>query len=170
MSISIRAFIPSDEPRLQECCRTGYSVAFGEVSEFFKPRAHEILEDHLIGRGLVDIEKGLSERLEGIGWTAESDGVIAGYAQGHMRRERIPELSNLFVHADYQRYGIASRLMDQAEDWARTLGGNKMYLKSSHLLVGAHKFYMRRGYVFTGSFRLPDEFAEITMLEFERTL
>ena len=170
MSISIRAFIPADEPMLQECSRAGYSAAFAELPETFRPRAHEILENYLIGRGLTGMEKGLSARLEGTGWTAESDGAVAGYAESYMHDDGIPELAKIFVHSDYQRYGIASRLMNKAEDWARGFGSKKMYLTSSHLNVGAHKFYQRRGYVITGTFRLPDELADITMLEFERTL
>ena len=87
-----------------------------------------------------------------------------------MHDDGVAEVVRLFVHPEIQRMGIASRLMDEAEQWARELGSTQMYLESAHPLIGAHHFYLRRGYSLAGSHRLAGDSAEVTMLEFERPL
>ena len=170
MSVSIRQFRPADEPFIQECCRAAYSAVFAEVSDDWRPKAHKILENNIIGRGLSNIAENLAERRNGIAWVAETDGNIAGWADAYQHDDDVSEVVRLFVHPEYQRRGIAARLMDESENWARNLGSTTMYLESAHPLIGAHQFYLHRGYLLTGSHRLSGDSAEVTMLEFERTL
>ena len=76
MGLLVREFKPSDESDVQECCRAAYSAVFDEVSDDWKPKAHHILEQNIIGRGLSDIADGLSRRREGVGWVADADGEV----------------------------------------------------------------------------------------------
>lgn len=68
-----------------------------------------------------------------------SDGTISGFisvcSDGYINR--------LYTHSKYQNMGIASRLLEEAEKWALSMGLDSFYLDAS---ITARKFYINRGF------------------------
>ena len=67
------------------------------------------------------------------------DGVMAGFISvspdGYINR--------LYTHSKYQNMGIASRLLEEAEKWAVSMGLDSFYLDAS---LTARNFYINRGF------------------------
>ncbi|MBR1968894.1 MAG: GNAT family N-acetyltransferase [Clostridia bacterium] len=85
-------------------------------------------------------EKKFSESLYGcFNRVMICDGVISGFisvsSDGYINR--------LYTHSKYQNMGIASRLLEEAEKWALSMGLDSFYLDAS---ITARKFYINRGF------------------------
>jgi len=78
-------------------------------------------------------------------------------------------VSNIFVIPDARRQGVATRLMDTVEEWARSWGAETVRLQSNHALREAHALYLKRGYVLVGTTELELR-PEMTMLQFRKDL
>lgn len=84
---------------------------------------------------------------------AEEDGAIAGFVIVQMERwdtERVAYIMTLDVAPDHRRRGLASQLMQRAEEAAREAGVDSLAL---HVWVeneGALRFYERMGYMRAG--------------------
>ena len=52
----------------------------------------------------------------------------------------------LAVREPYRRFGIATKLLTAAEDWARVLDVKEIRLNSGITRLGAHEFYRRNGF------------------------
>lgn len=61
--------------------------------------------------------------------------------------EDVYECKRLYVRPGYRGLGIAGKLMDHAEDWARAKSVKEVYLDSHDGLKAALAFYRKRGYV-----------------------
>jgi putative acetyltransferase len=66
------------------------------------------------------------------------------------------ELLKLYVAADQRRQGLARRLTDLAEDWARGRGAAAIELWSDTRFIQSHAFYRARGYAQDVERRLQD--------------
>jgi len=71
-------------------------------------------------------------------WVAEIDGVFVGFAD----LERDGHLDRMFVHAEYQRRGIASALLRRVEAAAKDSNLARLY---SEVSITARPFFERRG-------------------------
>lgn len=72
-------------------------------------------------------------------WVAEFDGVPVGFVD----LEPDGHIDMLFVHADYQRRGIASVLLGQVEETAHDQGLTRLHTEAS---ITARPFFERRGF------------------------
>jgi putative acetyltransferase len=77
-------------------------------------------------------------------YVAELDEVMIGYV--HWNPET-SELCSSFVHPDYARQGVGTRLMDIAEKDALSMGRNEMWLMAS---LTAVPFYFAMGWKSVG--------------------
>ena len=73
------------------------------------------------------------------GWVAEIDGALAGFSD----LEPDGHLGMMYVHPDYQGCGVASALLAQIEETARTGGLGRLYTEAS---ITARSFFERRGF------------------------
>lgn len=60
--------------------------------------------------------------------------------------EKIIELKRMYVDKDYRNMGIASRLLEHAEDWSRNNGYKQIILSTSAYQREAVNFYKKKGY------------------------
>ena len=80
--------------------------------------------------------------------------VLDGNAAGFVHAEQYdvlyyPTMINILglaVSGEYRRLGIATKLMDAVEGWARESGVWEIRLNSGMTRKGAHEFYRRNGF------------------------
>jgi putative acetyltransferase len=72
-------------------------------------------------------------------WIAQVDGVPAGFSD----LEPDGHLDMMFVHADYQRIGVASALLCKVETVAKERGLSRLY---SEVSITARPFFELRGF------------------------
>ncbi len=96
----------------------------------------------------VDGVRGLAAKGQFI--LAEDDAGLAGCVYVEPRGERA-YLGLLSVDPSRQRSGIGSRLVDAAEDHCRQAGCHFVDLKIVNLRVELPPYYLRRGYLQTGT-------------------
>ncbi|WP_246152711.1 GNAT family N-acetyltransferase [Sphingomonas montanisoli] len=78
------------------------------------------------------------------------DGVLLGTVWIEPAGEGAWYLGLLTVQPDLQAGGIGRRLLEGAEDMARSLGGGRMRMTVVHIRDTLIAWYHRRGYVLTG--------------------
>lgn len=131
MTILIRRYKPSDLDALIDLFR-------GSVRRIAR---RDYTEEQVIAWAPDDIDREARAKRHSSKptWVAEIDGVFAGYAalepNGH--------LDCLYVHADYQRIGVASTLLCQLEASAKEQGLTWLY---SEVSITARPFFERRGF------------------------
>jgi GNAT superfamily N-acetyltransferase len=84
---------------------------------------------------------------------AEPDGRWVGTMSGYVDESAgRPWLVAVYVAPDHRgrSHGVADALLDGIEDWARGHGHPQLWLEVHEDNPGAHRFYLRRGYEFTG--------------------
>jgi GNAT superfamily N-acetyltransferase len=97
------------------------------------------------------------ERAGGAGWVAERGGWIVGcVGVAPSRTSGNWEILKLYVAADQRRQGIARKLMDLAEGWARSRGARAIELWTDTRFTEAHAFYRALGYAQEGWRQLQD--------------
>jgi GNAT superfamily N-acetyltransferase len=82
----------------------------------------------------------------------EADGGrLAGYVAIEERLMLVSsgrvEIVALVVDTEKRRAGTGRRLVEAAEDWARSRGGGELFLRSNIVRADAHAFYPALGYV-----------------------
>src|SRR5690606_17230776 len=56
------------------------------------------------------------------------------------------ELKRMFVSDEYRGKGIASKILNELEQWAKELGYKQIILETGTLLTEANNFYKKHGY------------------------
>jgi GNAT superfamily N-acetyltransferase len=78
------------------------------------------------------------------------DGQIVGWIGTHIFRsvvlDAIAEISGLVVDEDSRSRGVGRRLLDAAEEWARSVGNTALWVRSNAVRGRAHRFYRSNGY------------------------
>lgn len=77
-------------------------------------------------------------------------GQLAGWIGAYLFRcvetASCAEISGLVVKHDLRSRGIGKRLLDAAEEWARSIGCDAMSVRSNVKRERAHRFYTNNGY------------------------
>lgn len=81
---------------------------------------------------------------------AEADHVVAGYLAWRDESPGVAYLEELSVHPDYQRFGIATRLLEELHERARALGMQQIVLRSWARASWAQAFYKKAGFTSLG--------------------
>lgn len=88
-------------------------------------------------------------------WVAELEGRVVGFATAHVIDAMhldgpVAQLTSLVVDAAVRGRGVGTRLVAEAERWARERGAVRITLTSALHRAEAHRFYAKRGYTRTG--------------------
>jgi ribosomal-protein-alanine N-acetyltransferase len=121
----LRPFRPDDLPTLYEidqCCFVpGISYTRGELKAFTGHRHAQT-------------------------WVAEEGDEIAGFLIAQREPRKILHIVTIDVVQAWRRRGVASLLMEAAEQWAGDLGLRVIGLETAEDNLPAQKFYAGRGY------------------------
>jgi len=83
-------------------------------------------------------------------WVARTDGVVGwihAYVARHLVLDPYVEIGGLVVGEGERGRGIGPRLIEQACEWARALGCDRVGVHSNVVRADAHRFYEREGFV-----------------------
>ena len=84
-------------------------------------------------------------------WVARADGSVIAWLHAFIAHylvdEPFVEIGGLVVADSERGKGVGPKLIDQASDWARALGCDRLGVHSNVLRVAAHRFYEREGFV-----------------------
>lgn len=119
--------------------------AFKVAEEFF------CFEDRIT---LEEVERLL---ITGTFLLAESDRVLAGCVYVELKDRDRSYLGLLSVDPSQQQNGLGSLLMDAGEKHSRRLGSRFMDIHIVNLRTELKPFYVRRGYMETGTLPFPPE-------------
>jgi ribosomal-protein-alanine N-acetyltransferase len=88
-------------------------------------------------------------RGEMMGWVAEDERGIAGFL---VARQLVgeAEILNFAVRADSRRQGTGTALLEQALEWSKSFGAQRVILEVRASNVAAIRFYERHGFVVAG--------------------
>jgi len=111
------------------------------------------LQDYYVAAGVVvrDDAAAISDYLRGRGalWLAEIDGMTIGCIVLRPLDDvdaHACEVKRLYVREAYRGAGVAGRLHDALEAFARSAGFHWMYLDTASGMQAAIRFYKRHGY------------------------
>jgi ribosomal protein S18 acetylase RimI-like enzyme len=77
---------------------------------------------------------------------AEADHVVAGYLAWRDESPGVAYLEELSVHPDFQRFGVATRLLEELREGAREHGLRHIVLRSWAKATWAQAFYKEAGF------------------------
>ncbi len=128
--IKIRPAIAADTDRIAELCvQLGYKASSEDVRE----RLRRIMEKE-----------------DTVAFVAEEQGFVTGWIQASVRMTiesgDSPEITGLVVDESARGKGIGSRLVRQAEDWAKDIGHRSIRVRTNVLRAKTHDFYRRLGF------------------------
>lgn len=86
-------------------------------------------------------------QLGGRGFVVEQSDHIVALVSGAPLDEARYQLKKLYVHRNQRGSGLASRLLENVETWARQHGAASLELWSDTRFKRAHSFYEREGFV-----------------------
>ncbi len=144
MTISIRPWSRADLLSVQKLLLETWLDAYGT----FIPR--EDLAGYLYAQYSPPRLEALFADPDVTGLVAELDGLVAGYAKlYHDRAERKFHLHQLYVLPPRQRLGLGRRLLACAEERARALGADRLWLGVMVQNTRAVAWYRKLGYTVT---------------------
>ena len=97
-------------------------------------------------RDLADIQRSYLEHPRSNFWVADRNGETVGCIGAYQRSHEEAEIRRLAVHRDVRRHGIASQLLDHAEEFCRDLGYARTIAWTYNHMPEAIAFLRRRGY------------------------
>ena len=95
---------------------------------------------------LAHVEQSYLQRQGSNFWIAELDGQALGCIGAYRRDDEEAEIRRLAVARSARRQGVASRLLDQAEDFCRDAGYTRTIVWTTNHMAAATAFLKRRGY------------------------
>jgi GNAT superfamily N-acetyltransferase len=139
-TLPIRVAAPADAAKIIAVINAAFRIAEG----FFVdgPRISQAEVEQLLGKGIFLL--------------AETGRQLNGCVYVELRGER-SYLGLLSVDPSYQRGGLGSFLMHEAESYCRERGSRFMDILIVNLRQELPAFYQRRGYVESGATPFPDE-------------
>ena len=144
MSISIRRWLRTDLPTIQRLLLDTWLDAYGS----FIPR--EDLTGYLHAQYSQPKLEALFADPDVTGLVAEADGAVIGYAKlYHARAEQRFYVHQLYILPARQGLGLGHRLMACAEERARELGADRIWLGVMVKNAQAVAWYKKMGFTLT---------------------
>jgi ribosomal protein S18 acetylase RimI-like enzyme len=144
MNISIRRWTRADLPTVQRLLLETWLDAYG----LFIPQ--QDLTGYLQAQYSQAKLEALLADPDVTGLVAEVEGVVAGYAKlYHNRAEQRFYVHQLYILPDKQGLGLGHRLMGCAEERARAVGADRIWLGVMVKNVQAVAWYKKMGYTIT---------------------
>ena len=106
---------------------------------------HEYI-DGALNHDLAHVELSYLQRRGSNFWIAELDGELVGCIGAYRRDDEEAEIRRLAVDRSARRQGVASRLLDQAEDFCRDTGYARAIVWTANHMTAAIAFLRHRGY------------------------
>ena len=146
-TINIRQFCPADGPSVRALFLHGREdAAEGYLNTEADREGFREFLDGAINHDLADIGRSYLERPGSNFWVAEHGGETAGCIGIYRRGEREAEVRRLAVARNARRMGVASQLMDTAEEFARAAGYARTTVWAANHMTAAMSFLSYRGY------------------------
>jgi ribosomal protein S18 acetylase RimI-like enzyme len=144
MTVSLRRWTGADLPTIHQLLLETWLDAYGS----FIPR--EDLAGYLDAQYSQAKLEALFEDPDVTGLVAEADGAVAGYAKVyHARAEQRFYVHQLYILPAKQGLGFGHRLMACAEERARELGADRIWLGVMVKNAQAVAWYKKMGYIVT---------------------
>ena len=102
--------------------------------------------DGALTHDLAHIEQSYLRRRGSNFWMAELEGQVVGCIGAYRRDEEEVEIRRLAVDRSARRKGVASRLLDEAEEFCRDAGYARTIVWTSNHMSAAIGFLKHRGY------------------------
>jgi GNAT superfamily N-acetyltransferase len=109
----------------------------------------ELFEQYIattISGELVQLSEVFSEAKRNAFWVVECQGGIVGCFGIESHGETNTELRRMYLDREFRGAGIAKRMLERAEDQARSLGFRRMLVSTAEIQRAADRFYRRSGY------------------------
>jgi GNAT superfamily N-acetyltransferase len=129
--VTIRSALPFDVPAIASL---NGELGYPTTPEEMRPRVEAILalpDEHALLVAIVDSDVA--------GWIQVS--LVATIESG-----TFAEIRGLVVSGTHRSLGIGARLVDAAEEWARSRGMTRIRVRSNVVRVRTHAFYEGLGY------------------------
>ena len=145
--LTIRQFRPDDA----EAVRDLFAHAQDDFAESYQHSTadregfHEYI-DGALNHDLAHVERSYLQRPSSNFWIAELDGRLVGSIGAYRRDDEEAEIRRLAVDRTARRQGIASRLLNQAEDFCRDAGYARAIVWTANHMTAAIAFLKHRGY------------------------
>ena len=145
--ISIRQFRAPDA----EAVRDLFAHAQDDAAEIYsrteadREGFHEYI-DGALNHDLAHVEQSYLQRQDSNFWIAELDGQVVGSIGAYRRDDEEAEIRRLAVDRSARRQGVASRLMDEAEEFCRSAGYARAIVWTANHMSAAIAFLQHRGY------------------------
>ena len=159
--LSIRQFRQEDWEDVRrlfvECQRQFSAGAERELESYIK--------DSMEG-DLADIDGSYLQSTGGNFWVVENAGQVVGMVGVQRKDATSCELRRMAVDIQWRRQGLARKLLETAEAFARKQGYNAICLSTITLLKGAIALYESAGYLRTGQ----SHYGAVTALHYSKEL
>ena len=145
--INIRQFRAEDA----EAVRDLFAHAQDDLAESYlhndadREGFHEYI-DGALNHDLAHVEQSYLQRQASNFWIAEMDGQVVGSIGAYRRDDAEAEIRRLAVDRTARRQGVASRLMDEAEEFCRNAGYARSIVWTANHMTAAIAFLQHRGY------------------------
>jgi len=109
----------------------------------------ELFEQYIamtISDELVHLSEVFSEAKKNAFWVVDLQGEIVGCFGIESHGEISTELRRMYLDQEFRRAGIGKRMLECAEDQARSLGFRKMLVSTAEIQRAADRFYRRSGF------------------------
>ncbi len=109
----------------------------------------EVFERYIattISGELVQLSEVFSDAKKSAFWVVGHQGVIVGCFGIESHSDTDTELRRMYLDRGFRGAGIAKRMLECAEDQARSLGFRKMLVSTAEIQRAADRFYRRSGY------------------------
>ncbi|BFH63059.1 GNAT family N-acetyltransferase [Paenibacillus azoreducens] len=114
----------------------------------FNPNLHAFSEEKV--RKKIEI---ITSKTKDIIFVYEQNDKVIGYIHGSpyelLTADSLVNILGFVVKEEYRNHGIGGMLMESLEQWAMNNGYSGIKLFSHPSRVNAHRFYERRGFIFT---------------------
>ena len=145
--LTIRQFLPDDAEAVRDLFSHAQDDFAGSYlhNEADREGFHEYI-DGALNHDLAHVEQSYLQRPGSNFWVADLDGQLVGSIGAYRRDDEEAEIRRLAVDRTARRQGVASRLLDQAEDFCRDAGYARAIVWTANHMTAAIAFLKHRGY------------------------
>jgi N-acetylglutamate synthase-like GNAT family acetyltransferase len=142
LSVVFRRYQPSDYDQV--------AALWSRINRELAPAGMEQVFEQYIGTTisgeLVSLSEVFSEAMNNAFWVVERQDEIVGCFGIESHSETNTELRRMYLDREFRGGGIAKRMLECAEDQARSLGFRKMLVSTAEIQRAADRFYRRSGF------------------------
>jgi N-acetylglutamate synthase-like GNAT family acetyltransferase len=141
-SVVFRRYQPSDYDQVAALwTRINRELAPGGMEKLFEQYIATMISGELMRLSEV-----FSEARKNAFWVVDRQGEIVGCFGIESHTESNTELRRMYLDREFRGAGIAKRMLECAEEQARSLGFRKMLVSTAEIQRAADRFYRRSGF------------------------